>query len=86
MKTESMTLFGGLKMSKENQPYKPMNSAALSLEIQMGLDNLKAMLPLIIEQNAVNAKILNAKYKSLLQEGFTEAQALSIIQTRPLAE
>ncbi|MFD1203567.1 hypothetical protein ACFQ38_00250 [Sporosarcina contaminans] len=73
-------------MPEEKQPYKPMNSAALNLEIQIGLDNLKAMLPLIIEQNAVNAKILSAKYNSLLHEGFTEAQALEILTKRPLIE
>ena len=73
-------------MAKDNKQYKPMNSAALSLEIQMELDNLKSLLPLFLEKHSLNARILKSQFDSLLKEGFSEAQALEIISKRPLIE
>lgn len=66
----------------ENKPNKAMQS----LQFQMAMDEIKNMLPLIQEQQTLNAKIHKARYDALIYEGFTEPQALEIVGKRPLFE
>lgn len=56
------------------------------LEIQMETDNLKNLIPLVIERTEMLAKVRKAKYDALLQEGFSEQQAVEIISKVPLFE
>lgn len=62
------------------------NGKLTNIEMEMALDEMKRNLPYMIQNAAVSAKFLKAKYDSLIGEGFTEQQALEIIKVRPLYE
>lgn len=66
----------------ENQPTGKLTP----IEMEMAIDEVKRNLPYMIQSAAISAKVLKAKYDSLVSEGFTEKQALEIIKTRPLYE
>ena len=46
------------------------------------LKKMRAVLPMQLEYHAMNAKILKARYDSLIQEGFSESQALTLCGQR----
>nr|WP_259547921.1 hypothetical protein [Heyndrickxia oleronia] len=62
------------------------NGKLTNIEMEMAIDELKRNLPYSIQSTAVTAKVLKAKYDSLVSEGFTEQQAIEIIKVRPLYE
>ena len=62
------------------------NRSLRSLEMQMLVDELLADIPIIIDQQKALAKIHKIRFESLLEEGFTESQALEIVAKRPIAE
>ncbi|MEC1373405.1 hypothetical protein P9D39_03645 [Heyndrickxia oleronia] len=62
------------------------NGKLTNIEMEMAIDELKRNLPYFIQSTAVTAKVLKAKYDSLVSEGFTEQQAIEIIKVRPLYE
>lgn len=66
----------------ENKPSK----ALMNLQIQMGMDNIRNLMPHIIEQQKLNAKVHRARFDALVSEGFTENQAIEIVGKRPLFE
>ena len=55
---------------------KPPRIAPMAMEI--ALEELQSVLPLMCEYQEVVAKQLKAKYDALVKVGFTEAQALEI--------
>lgn len=57
-----------------SQPTDAPNLAAM----RVALLNHYEMAPILIEMQAVEAKIKRAKYLALVGEGFTEAQALEL--------
>lgn len=62
------------------------NSAMLSLEIQMAIDNIKNWSPLLMEHYVTTAKLRKSKYDSLLAAGFSEQQAIEIVTKTPITE
>ena len=66
----------------ENKP----NKALLNLQFQMELDNIRNLLPHVLEQQKLNAKVHRARFNALVSEGFSEKQALEIVGKRPLFE
>lgn len=50
-------------------------------EMQQLLVTIKEELPSHLELQEINAKILWAKYESLMEEGFTDIQALELCKT-----
>jgi len=62
------------------------NQKITNIEMEMALDEIKEKLHYIIQLNDYNARVLKAKYDSLVDEGFNENQALEIIKTRPINE
>lgn len=52
----------------------------------MAMDEIRNMLPLIMEHQSINAKIHKSRYDALIKEGFSESQALEIVSKRPLFE
>ncbi|WP_374964598.1 hypothetical protein [Lysinibacillus sp. RS5] len=62
------------------------NSAMMSLEIQMMMDNLIKWSPLLMKHYVTTAKLRKSKYDSLIAEGFTEQQAIEIITKTPITE
>ena len=62
------------------------NDAFENLQIQMEIDRFRQSLPFLIENLTLTAKVQKARYDSLLQEGFTEVQALKIVIHKPLNE
>lgn len=46
--------------------------------VRAKLEELKRVVPILLEFADVTAKIRRANYESLLKEGFTEAQALDL--------
>lgn len=57
-----------------NQPTDAPNLAALRLHVL----NYREMAPVLIEMGRVEAGVKRAKYLSLVEAGFTEAQALEL--------
>lgn len=55
-----------------------VNGKITKVEWQIALDELRNSLPEIIEYNKIQAKISKDKFDSLIEAGFTEAQALKI--------
>ena len=56
------------------------------LELQMATDNLKTMLPLVLERQQVIAKVRKEKFDATIAEGFTEQQAIEIVTKTPIIE
>lgn len=65
---------------------KPKNSAMMSLEFQVMMDNLRNFTPLFIEHYKTTAKLRKSKYDSLVEAGFTEKQAIEIVAKTPITE
>lgn len=57
----------------------PLFSAQQLLEMEQGIETLKAMIPMAIEDYAVAARLKREKFIALTREGFTEDQAMQII-------
>lgn len=53
---------------------------------EKGVQNMRDMLPYAMQEWEVKAKFLKTKYDGLIKEGFTDAQAMEIIKTRPIFE
>lgn len=62
------------------------NGKLTKIEMEMAIDEMRRNLPFLIQNAALQAEFLKAKYDSLVTQGFTEKQALEIIKTRPLYE
>lgn len=58
---------------------KPMISAQTLLEAEQRLETLRAIIPSLVEEYGVNARIKREKFKALIAEGFTQEQAMQII-------
>lgn len=56
------------------------------IELEMALDQMEETLPYLIKRQSQNAKLLKAKFDTLIETGFTEQQAIEIIKSRPLIE
>ncbi|AMW99326.1 hypothetical protein [Rummeliibacillus stabekisii] len=54
-------------------------SAQQLLEMEQSVENLKAVMSIMIEGYAVSAKFKREKYEALLREGFSETQAMQIV-------
>ena len=52
-------------------------------EPEVSLSRLLAMLPLLAKYAVINAKLHKVKYDALIEQGFTEAQALELCKTVP---
>ena len=46
--------------------------------IKKGLEDLKEMMPYIIENETLQAQIKKEKFEALVKNGFTEAQAIEL--------
>lgn len=57
-----------------------------NIEFEMAIDELESKLPYQLRNISIQAKVFKAKFDSLKGEGFTDAQALEIVKTRPLYE
>lgn len=64
----------------------PNNKAVHQLEMEMELDTMRGNLPYMIQLVQHNAKLSKAKYDALLDEGFTDEQALKIVTKQKLLE
>ena len=58
---------------------KPLISAQQILEIEQETATIKALIPNLIEDYKVKSKIKREKFNALINEGFTEEQAMQII-------
>lgn len=48
------------------------------------IDHMKEMLPYVLQEWDVKATFLKKKYDRLIEEGFTEEQAMGIVKARPI--
>ncbi|MBM7580037.1 hypothetical protein [Jeotgalibacillus terrae] len=55
-------------------------------EFEKGHDTLMEALPWIMKQFPAQAQALKKKYDLLVEQGFTEAQAMEIVKSRPIWE
>ncbi|MED4977214.1 hypothetical protein NST70_13720 [Weizmannia sp. FSL K6-0777] len=62
------------------------NGKYTNIEMEMAIDEVRRSLPYLIENTAIQAKVLKARYDHLVVEGFKPEDALEIIKTRPLYE
>lgn len=69
-------------MSNQDQP----NGKMMQIEMEIALDQMREVLPSTLEMSKMQMQIIRVKYLELVKEGFTEAQALEIVKTRPLFE
>lgn len=67
-------------------PVDGVNGKVTNVELEMIVDDLKNKLPYLIQNTAVVAQVMKAKYDNLVSVGFTEKQALEIVKSRPLYE
>lgn len=50
-------------------------------ELQASLEKLKRDLPVLLEYQALTAKMTNAKFEALIAENFSEAQAIALCRS-----
>ncbi|WJY27427.1 hypothetical protein [Sporosarcina trichiuri] len=55
-------------------------------EVQNAIQYITSIIPEQIQVFALHAKMLKAKKDALMQEGFSEEQAMEIVKTRPIFE
>lgn len=65
-------------MSKQDQP----NGKLTPIEMQMMIDEFVRTMPWQIQLYAENAKLLKARFDSLIAAGFDAKQALEIVKAR----
>lgn len=58
---------------------QPLISAQTVYESEQRTETLKALIPNIIEEYAVHARLKREKYNALIKENFTPEQAMQII-------
>ncbi|WP_100523375.1 hypothetical protein [Mycobacteroides abscessus] len=64
-----------------------VNGKMMPIEKEMLLEQLnREELPFYLEKVKMDAKIYKGRFDSLVNEGFTEVQALEIVKARPLYE
>lgn len=61
-----------------------INSQLTNESMEMQVKELIRVLPYQMQINEATAKLTKAKYDSLIEEGFTEEQALKIVCEQPL--
>jgi hypothetical protein len=54
------------------------------IEMRQGIANASMCFEQMVEAYHLSAKLMRARYDSLVEEGFTEPQALEIIKARGL--
>lgn len=58
---------------------EPIISAQQILEAEQRVKALFAIMPTLVEEYAVNAKVKREKFDALKREGFTDEQAMQVI-------
>lgn len=53
---------------------------------EKNIDNMHEMLPYVIQEWDVKATFLKKKHDRLIEEGFTEDEAIEIVKARPIFE
>jgi hypothetical protein len=71
---------------KNNNEKKPGTPQYTSIEFDMMADQILRVVPAQLRLYPEYAKMLKAKYDSLVAAGFTEIQALEIVKARPILE
>jgi hypothetical protein len=69
-------------MSNQDKPTGKVTRA----EMEVALDQVLEMLPVLLRRAGADAQLLKAKYDALVATGFTADQALAIVKARPLYE
>lgn len=65
---------------------KEMNPAMKALQMQMANDELRKVLPHMLEACALQVEIQKKRYDMYLQQGFDKGQALQLVINTSVAE
>lgn len=61
-----------------------MGKALVGIEYAREIENVKNQMPLHLQAQAVKAELYYKYFKELMNQGFTDTQALEIIKSRGL--